>query len=125
MKTSDFELWEKLKRTVQQLPSGVSDFPLPPKLKVHRVIKTLPCVLDLHHKTLAEAYAETLNFLATHFQKGTKKVQIITGKGHAGEGAIRCEFDGWLDTSSFQAYVRKAEWTNDKGAVNLWLKKDK
>lgn len=125
MKINDFELWEKLKQTVQPILSGSLDFPVPPRLKVRRVIKTLPCVLDLHHKTLDEAYSETLNFLATHFQKGTKKVQIITGKGHAGEGAIHCEFDGWLDTAAFRAYIRASEWTNDKGAINLWLKKDK
>jgi DNA-nicking Smr family endonuclease len=58
-------------------------------------------------------------------QRGTKKIQIITGKGRMGQGAIRSEFESWLDTPQFRKYIQKCEWTNDKGAMNLCLKKRK
>ena len=75
--------------------------------------------------TVQDAYDLTLSFIEKHYCLGTKKIQIITGKGREGKGLIRSEFPGWLDTTIFKQYIREIKWTNDKGAVNLWLKKNK
>ena len=79
----------------------------------------------MHHKTIQEAYLSTQEFLAKHTKLGTKKIQIITGKGRMNMGMIRSEFEGWLDTPIFKKYVQSGEWTHDKGAINLCLKKYK
>ncbi len=125
-KITDTELWEKIKASVRPLVHSETPNELPPRLKVRRApVVILHNTLDLHQKTLEEAYNATEVFLCRHFQKGTKRVQIITGKGHLGGGLIRSEFAGWLDTPKFKAYIRTYEWTHDKGAMNLWLKKNK
>ena len=125
MKINDFHLWEALKSTVQPFV-GVMKNELPPRLKVrHAIAKDLSFILDLHHKTVQEAYDTTLHFLTVHYKQNSKKVQIITGKGYQGKGAIKTEFAGWLDTKSFKKYIQRYEWTNDQGAVNLWLRKNK
>ncbi len=122
----DIELWDKLKKEIQPLKVDVVLKDLPPRLKVrYKFVKTLPLKLDLHRMTIQEAYLNTLQFVEKHYKIGTKSVQIITGKGREGQGAIRLEFMGWLETPIFKQYIRKTQWTNDKGAVDLWLKKSK
>ena len=81
--------------------------------------------LDLHQLTIQDAYQKTRQFIEKHYKIGRKKIQIITGKGRNGQGAIRAEFSGWLDTERFKKYIRTINWTNDEGAVDLWLKKNK
>ena len=122
----DAIIWEELKKTVSCGQFGKKKEELPPRLKVHCSQKTpLPFCLDLHKMTLEEAYQETLSFIKKHYQLGTKKVQVITGKGREGKGLIRGEFTGWLETSKFKKYIREANWTNDGGAVEIWLRKNK
>ena len=123
---SDTVLWEELKKTVQPLDVGMVEQDLPPRLKVRRAVM-VPATycLDLHQMTIQQAYQATLHFVEKHFKIGSKKIQIITGKGREGKGLIHGEFMGWLDTKPFKQYIREAKWTNDEGAVNLWLKKNK
>jgi len=75
--------------------------------------------------TVEEAYQKTRQFIEKHYKIASKKIQIITGKGREGKGLIHGEFMGWLDTKPLKQYIREAKWTNDEGAVDLWLKKSK
>ena len=122
----DTQLWNELKKTVQPLELDMLNQDLPPRLKVHRSpVQPVLYTLDLHQMTLQQAYQKTLQFIEKHYKIGSKKIQIITGKGREGKGAIRAEFSGWLDTNLFRQYIRTVKWTNDEGAVDLWLKKHK
>jgi len=126
MTTEDNILWEDLKKTVHPFHSGKKSAGLPPRLCVqYAQVKPLEYSLDLHQLTIQAAYQKTLQFIEKHYKIGSKKVQIITGKGQEGQGIIRNEFEGWLDTKNFQQYIRSAKWTNDGGAINLWLRKNK
>ena len=126
LSSEDMLVWNELKKTVFRGDFGIRKEDLPPRLKVRcSEEKMLPFCLDLHRMTLEEAYQQTLIFLRKHYQLRTKKVEVITGKGRDGRGLIRTEFMGWLDTNAFKKYVREAQWTNDEGAINLWLKKSK
>lgn len=125
-KLEDAALWEEVKKFVQPLDLGVVSQDLPPRLKVCRApLKPVCYSLDLHKMTIQEAYQKTVQFIEKHYKIGTKKIQIITGKGREGKGLIRGEFSGWLDTKVFRRYIREWKWTNDQGAVDLWLKKNK
>ena len=122
----DNVLWDQLKKSVQPLNVGMIGDELPPKLKVHRApLKPVVYCLDLHQLTVADAYQKTVQFIEKHYKIGSKKIQIITGKGQEGKGLIHGEFMGWLDTKVLKKYIREAKWTNDEGAVNLWLRKNK
>lgn len=124
--TEDTDLWDQLKESVQPLDLNVTGQDLPPRLKVrYAPSKPLPYVLDLHQMTVQEAYLAAQQFIVRHYKIGTKRIQIITGKGREGKGLIHGEFPGWLDTKSFKQYIREWKWTNDEGAVDLWLKKNK
>ena len=121
----DIHLWDELKKTVQPLDFGMAEQELPPRLRVRRApSKQIEYVLDLHQMTLQQAYQKTLQFIEKHHKIGSKKIQIITGKGREGKGLIRLEFSGWLDTNCFKRCIRTKKWTNDGGAVDLWLKKN-
>ncbi len=122
----DIHLWNDLKKTVQPLETGVVEQELPPRLKVRRAaLKPVIYTLDLHQMTVEQAYQSTVKFIDKHYQIGTKKIQIITGKGRTGKGLIRSEFPGWLETKPFKSCIREARWTNDEGAVDIWLKKSR
>ena len=127
MKTvPDMSAWEEMKSGLVPLSKTHKKSDEPVRFRVYR--KKQPAVsnvLDLHHKTVQEAYVCTQDFLAKHTRLGTKKIQIITGKGRTNAGVIRSEFEGWLDTPAFQKYVQCGAWTHDKGAINLCLKKHK
>ena len=122
----DFHLWEKLQKSVKPLDKKSVQKEVPLRLKIRQVIHPpLSNKLDLHHKTIAEAYDNSVDFIRKHFEKGTKKIQIITGKGHLTEGAICREFKGWLETPAFQKYIHEHSWTNDGGAIWIFLRKRK
>ncbi|MBQ4471685.1 MAG: Smr/MutS family protein [Alphaproteobacteria bacterium] len=126
MKPEDINLWDELKKSVQPFNSDKIGGELPPRLKVRRApLKPVTYCLDLHRMTVEEAYRKTLQFIEKHYKIGSKKIQIITGKGREGKGLIHSEFMGWLDTKTLKQYIREAKWTNDEGAVDLWLKKSK
>ena len=123
---SDLSLWNKIKSSLIPIRKTHQPADFPPRLRVHRKQPVpYPNILDLHHKTVQEAYTSTQEFIRKHALLGTKNIQIITGKGHLGQGAIRSEFEGWLDTPQFRKYISAQQWTNDKGAMKLCLKKRK
>ena len=124
--TEDTELWDQLKKTVQPLELNSAEGILPPRLKVRRALsQPVLYTLDLHQMTLEEAYQKTIQFIEKHYKIGSQKIQIITGKGREGRGLIHAEFANWLDTKRLSLYIRKSEWTNDEGAMNIWLRKNK
>ena len=126
MNIEDGNLWDKIKQTVQPFHSDRREGVLPPRLRVHRApLKPVSYCLDLHQMTVEEAFHKTAQFIEKHYKIGSKRIQIITGKGHEGKGLIHGEFMGWLDTNRFKQYIREAKWTHDEGAVDLWLKKNK
>ena len=126
MKIEDDNLWEDLKKTVQPIDFGRAGEDFPPRLKVHRApLRPVAYCLDLHQMTVEEAYQKTVQFIEKHYKIGSKKIQIITGKGREGKGLIHSEFANWLDTNRLTQYIREAKWTNDEGAMNIWLKKSK
>ena len=126
LSTEDINVWEKFKQSVFRLNFGRKTEELPPRLKVRRAApRPLSYCLDLHKMTLEEAYQQTVHFIKKHYETGSKHIQIITGKGRNGQGAIHLEFMGWLDTKSLTPYIREIKWAHDKGAVEIWLKKNK
>lgn len=126
MKTEDNDLWEELKKSVKPIDSDQLGKDFPPRLKVHRAPpRPVAYCLDLHQMTVDEAYQKTVQFIEKHYKIGSKKIQIITGKGRERQGLIHAEFANWLDTKRLKQYIREATWTNDEGAMNIWLKKNK
>ena len=126
MKIEDAHLWEDLKKTVQPFDCERREEDLPPRLRVRRASqKPLAYCLDLHQMTVQEAYQKTIQFIEKHYKIGSKMIQIITGKGREGKGLIHAEFANWLDTNRLRQYIRETKWTNDKGAMDIWLKKNK
>jgi len=126
LSSEDLTVWEELKKSISSVDFGRKTEDLPPRLKVKKSPqKHLSDILDLHKMTLEEAYQQTLVFIKKHYQIGSKRIQIITGKGREGKGLIHNEFMGWLETCTLKRYIREAKWTNDNGAVELWLKKNK
>ena len=126
LNSEDIIVWNELKKTISCGNFGIKKEDLPPRIKVRCAEKRpLSFCLDLHKMTVEEAYQKTLKFLKKHYELKTKKVEVITGKGYEGKGLIHGEFMGWLDTRVFREYVKEAKWTNDTGAVEIWLKKNK
>ena len=124
--TADMSLWNEVKESFTPIKKTHQQREMPKRLYVHKKQRQpVSNQLDLHHKTVQGAYLSTQEFIQRHVRLGTTQVQIITGKGHLRQGAIRTEFEGWLDTPQFRKYISKKEWTNDKGAMNLCLKKSK
>jgi DNA-nicking Smr family endonuclease len=54
--------------------------------------------LDLHGMTQVEAYAALAKFLTTEAKAGRRNLLVITGKGHAGQGVLRSNLAGWLES---------------------------
>jgi DNA-nicking Smr family endonuclease len=61
--------------------------------------------LDLHGLTLARAHAATRSFLAAAAREDIRVVEIVTGLGERGEGAIRREFMHWLNAPDLRGLV--------------------
>ncbi len=144
---SDMKIWEDYKKTVQPLKktkrsrcflSGARDA-LPSLSFIRRrfdVLATnkmkngsLSDSLDLHHLTLQEAYEKVLSFIDAHFQKGSKEVLIITGKGLKTEGALKKNLPLWLEKEYFRKKIREYLPVKDSlgqfGSFKVFLKRKK
>ncbi len=128
MSGADFELWEKLKQTVQPLrQSAATQKPkLPPRLRVNKneVIELID-TLDLHGLTIQQAFDILKHFLIVHERAGSRSITVITGKGLNSVGKIKSEFMLWMDTPFFKEKIRDIKWMNDGGAVTLVLRRKK
>lgn len=73
-------------------------------------------ILDLHGKTLNQAYELCNEFIYDHYTSNTKNITIITGKS----GLINKEFIMWLETNRYVKSYRKLP---NEGSYKLTLKK--
>ncbi len=128
MVSTDFELWEQLKQTVEPLRQNAdTEQPkLPPRLRVSKTeVIELIDTLDLHGLTIQQAFELLKHFLFVHERAGSKSVIVITGKGFKTPGKIKSEFMLWMDTPFFKEKIREIKWMNDGGAVTLFLRRKK
>ena len=131
----DKKLWEAYTKTVTPLKDVKTNFCL--KNFGKKLIKTfcfkrrekqdVPTVLDLHGFTLEEAHALFVRFLNYHFENGTRKIIVITGKGKEGKGLLKNEFPKWLETEQIKEKIQIANCMarNDGGAFELTLRQRK
>ena len=123
MKALDEHLWEEVKKTVKPVKRGVKR-DLPKRLRVVRgAPKVLKTILDLHGKTLQEAFESTNAFIKRARRAGLREITIITGRGTTGKALIKNEFEGWLDNPTLSPHIRRHQWQNRGGAVKISLKK--
>ena len=126
MMVSDYEFWNILTSTVMPMKANkVKKETKKLKVNSNKIPKIYPTVLDLHGKTIQEAYNSTLNFIQKHKTLDTRYILIITGKARDYSGLIRREFDKWLDTEKFKINILEYEWVNGNGAIRLKLKRNK
>ena len=52
--------------------------------------------LDLHGMTSEKAYGALMRFLDAHYNRGSRCLLIITGKGKMGSGVLKSALPGWL-----------------------------
>ena len=126
----DKALWEAYTKTVTPLKkkSRLKSFGQRIVLKFHLKRKTdVPTTLDLHGFALQEAYNLFLRFLTYHFEHGTKRVVVITGKGKDGAGLLKNEFPKWLESDIIKEKIKASGQTllNGGGAFELMLKQRK
>lgn len=81
--------------------------------------------LDLHGHTLDAALRAVEAFLQHAASDGVRAVEIVTGRGGEGGGAIRREFPHWLNLPSLRPLVLAARTPHpaNPGAVRLLLRK--
>ena len=126
----DKALWEAYSKTVTPLKrkSRLKSFSQKLMVKLHFSRKNdVPTVLDLHGFTLQEGYNLFLHFLTYHYEHGTKRVVVSTGKGKDGTGLLKNEFPKWLESSIIKEKIKASGKTtlNGGGAFELLLKKRK
>ena len=81
--------------------------------------------LDLHGHTLQRAFHALESFLRSAHAEHLRCVEIITGRGGAGGGAIRREFPVWINHPEFRAFILAAAHPHaaNEGAVRLLLRR--
>lgn len=81
--------------------------------------------LDLHGMTLMRAHDAVAGFLRAASLDGCRVVEIVTGLGERGEGAIRREFMHWLNAPDLRRLVLAAAHPHraNAGAVRLLLRR--
>lgn len=120
----DIALWNKFISTVTPLKKTKV------KIEVHKqyfrkVMYSVSYILDLHGYTVQEAYNTVIDFISRHHRINTNHITIITGKGINNTGLIKNEIVDWLDTNILKQYIKSYEWTNDNGALKIYLKRKK
>ena len=61
--------------------------------------------LDLHGYTLYSAKLLLQKFISNCYEKNTRNVLVITGKGQKNKGALKEEVPKWLSDKSFNQYL--------------------
>ncbi len=61
--------------------------------------------LDLHGYTLYSAKLALQKFISNCYEKNTRNLLIITGKGQNNNGALKEEVPKWLSNKSFNKYI--------------------
>lgn len=119
----DSVLWDEIKQEIQPLKRN--------QIRWERQFHSLPVSqenppsyqLDLHGMTLQQAFEQTMHFIDSHFQRQTRHVQIICGKGTENSGVIKKELAFWLEQKNQQ--ISSFTWQNDGGAVCVYLRRKK
>ena len=123
MRVVDEQLWEEVKKTVKPVKRRVKR-DLPKRLRVVRGAPKPPkTILDLHGKTLQEAFESTNAFIKKARCAGLKEITIVTGRGTTGKALIKNEFEGWLENPKLSPHIHDHQWQNRGGAVKISLKK--
>ena len=123
MQVADEHLWEEVKATVKPVKRRVKR-DLPKRLRVVRGASKPPkTILDLHGKTVQEAFDATNSFVKKARLAGLKEITIITGRGTTGKALIKNEFLGWLENPKLSPHIRTHAWQNRGGAIKITLKK--
>lgn len=60
---------------------------------------------DLHNMSTDAAHRQIRNIVSLNRLKGHRCNLIVTGKGHNGEGKIRCRFRLWLKTEEAKKII--------------------
>ena len=81
--------------------------------------------LDLHGHTVQRAFHALEAFLRSAHAEHLRCVEIVTGRGSAGGGAIRHEFPVWINRPEFRAFILAATHPHaaNDGAVRLLLRR--
>ena len=123
MQVVDEELWEEVKKTVKPVKRRVKR-DVPKRLRVVRGAPKPPkTILDLHGKTVQEAFESTNSFIKRARRAGLKEITIVTGRGTTGKALIKNEFLGWLENPTISPHIRQHQWQNHGGAIKIGLKK--
>ena len=120
----DIDVWNQLISTVTPLKKTKVKTEIK-KRYFKKVIHSISYILDLHGYTVQEAYNTVIAFISRHHRINTNHVTVITGKGINNTGLIRNEIVDWLDTNILKQYIKSYEWTNDNGALKIYLKRKK
>ncbi len=126
MKLEDEALWEAYTKTVTPLKK--KNLPRLRPIRHFFLFPTLlPPRLDLHGLTLQEAYEAFIDFFHLHIKANTRKIIVVTGKGHAGQGLLRKEFPLWLEKKEIKDKISRTEVPPEhkggSGAVIIYLKR--
>ena len=81
--------------------------------------------LDLHGYTVQRAFHALESFLRSAHTEHLRCVEIITGRGGAGGGAIRREFPLWINRPELRAVILAAAHPHaaNEGAVRLLIRR--
>ena len=81
--------------------------------------------LDLHGQTAQRAFHALVAFLRTAQAERLRCVEVVTGRGTAGEGVIRREFPLWLNLPEIRPLVLAAAHPHaaNPGSVRLLLRR--
>ena len=70
---------------------------------------------DCHDLSINECYNQLMEFIESHYQYGSKKLTIVTGKS----GSIRREFEEWMRNNEFVRYFKLKQ---NKGSWDVYLR---
>jgi len=82
-------------------------------------------VLDLHGETAQRAFLTLVAFLRSAHADHVRCVEVVTGRGSAGEGVIRREFRMWLNLPEIRPLVLASAHPHsaNPGSVRLLLRR--
>ena len=93
--------------------------------RVRRGKLEIDATLDLHGMTQAQARAALGRFVAQQRAKGSRVVIVVTGKGRAGEGALRRLAPDWLreEAAHVSGYAEAHQRHGGAGALYVRLRR--
>lgn len=115
MTDEDEKLWQSVTKDVKPLKRDLQSLwhkkIRPPK----GLPETFPTVLDLHGKTIQQAYDVVNLYLEQARDRNLRFVKVITGRS----GDIATEFPRWIEG---HPYIKRHETLNGGGAFKIWIR---